>query len=179
MQTERVPINIRWSVCLSEPTYALPAELQNHNRTPALPTVQHPCPQLPPKPTMNLAVPLAGAVVALSLLWWRWSTRRPAGAPPGPGPALPLVGHLYLLTKDPRAQFRAWRRKYGEVFSLVLGNQLTVVLNGYGVIKEALVKQADAFSDRPKNSMFDLVTKAKGEMSDSCAACRDRAVYCE
>ncbi|XP_025098460.1 cytochrome P450 2J2-like isoform X2 [Pomacea canaliculata] len=35
-------------------------------------------------------------VLALVSLWWM-STRRPAGVPPGPGFALPLLGHLHLL----------------------------------------------------------------------------------
>jgi len=92
---------------------------------------------------------LLGGVLVLSLLWWL-STRRPAGLPPGPGFALPLLGHLHLLDKDPRTQFRAWRRQYGDVFSLYMGGRLVVVLNGFPVIKEALVKFGDVFSDRPR-----------------------------
>ena len=55
------------------------------------------------------AVPAVG-VLGLVLLW-RLSTRRPPGLPPGPGPALPLLGHALLLGRDPRAQFTAWRRR--------------------------------------------------------------------
>jgi hypothetical protein len=54
----------------------------------------------------EVTTPLLGAgVVVLSLLWWL-STRRPPGLSPGPGPALPLIGHIYLMDTDPRAQFR-------------------------------------------------------------------------
>ncbi|PVD29099.1 hypothetical protein C0Q70_11696 [Pomacea canaliculata] len=87
-------------------------------------------------------------VLALVSLWWLL-TRRPVGVPPGPGFALPVLGHLHLLKSDPRQQFTTWRRQYGDVFSLYMGSQLVVVLNGYKVIKDALVKHADAFSDRP------------------------------
>ena len=53
----------------------------------------------------TVAVGVAAGVAALSLLWWLL-TRRPSGLPPGPGPALPLLGHLLLVDKDPREQFR-------------------------------------------------------------------------
>lgn len=97
---------------------------------------------------LDINTGLALGVAVLSLLWW-FSVRRPAGAPPGPWLAVPLLGHLLLMMKkDPRQQFAAWRRQYGDVFSLYLGSQLVVVLNGYKVIKDALVKHADAFSDR-------------------------------
>ena len=104
---------------------------------------------------------LLDGVLVLSLLWWL-STRRPAGLPPGPGFALPLLGHLYLLDKDPRAQFRAWRRQYGDVFSLYMGGRLLVVLNGFPVIKEALVKFGDVFSDRPHIFTIDRLSENKG-----------------
>ena len=104
---------------------------------------------------------LLGGSLTLCLLWWL-STRRPPGLPPGPGPALPLLGHLHLLDKDPRAQFRAWRRQYGDVFSLYMGGRLVVVLSGFPAIKEAFVKLADVFSDRPHSFISDRLTENRG-----------------
>ena len=79
-------------------------------------------------------------------------------------PALPC--HCWvtstILDKDPRTQFRAWRRQYGDVFSLYLGGRLVVVLNGFPVIKEALVKFGDVFSDRPRIFTIDRLSKNKG-----------------
>ncbi|PVD29146.1 hypothetical protein C0Q70_11743 [Pomacea canaliculata] len=64
---------------------------------------------------LDINTGLALGVVVLSLLWW-FSVRRPAGAPPGPWLAVPLLGHLLLMMKkDPRQQFAAWRRQYGVV----------------------------------------------------------------
>nr|KAG5689235.1 hypothetical protein BaRGS_014891 [Batillaria attramentaria] len=65
------------------------------------------------------------------------------------------------MGKDPLATFRKWRRQYGDILSLYMGRQLTVVLNGDKVIKEALVKQADVFSDRPDFGFAFLVTDQK------------------
>ncbi|PVD29109.1 hypothetical protein C0Q70_11706 [Pomacea canaliculata] len=109
---------------------------------------------------------LAVGVAVLSL-WW-FSVRRPAGAPPGPWLAVPLLGHLLLMMKkDPLEQFAAWRRQYGDVFSLYLGSQLVVVLNGYKVLKDALVKNADTFSDRPFVCLQDILTDSKGKLKSS------------
>jgi hypothetical protein len=104
---------------------------------------------------------LAVGVVLLSLLWW-WSTRRPPNLPPGPGPALPLLGHLHLMGRDPQAKFQAWRDRYGDVFSLYMGGRLIVVLNGYDVIKEALIKFADVFSNRPVWFISQVIAENQG-----------------
>ncbi|PVD29092.1 hypothetical protein C0Q70_11689 [Pomacea canaliculata] len=111
---------------------------------------------------LDINTGLALGVAVVSLLWW-FSVRRPARAPPGPWLAVPLLGHLLLLMKkDTLEQFAAWRRQYGDVFSLYLGSRLVVVLNGYKVLKEALVNNADVFSDRPPFPLLDIVTHSKG-----------------
>ena len=68
--------------------------------------------------------------------------------PPGPRPALPFIGHILLLEKDLRQKFRKWNRQYGDVFCFYIGNQPTIVLNGFQCIKEAVVKYGEFFSDR-------------------------------
>ncbi|XP_076441100.1 uncharacterized protein LOC143280351 [Babylonia areolata] len=114
----------------------------------------------PPLDPTSLLV--GGAVGLLSLLWWL-STRRPPGLPPGPGPALPLLGHLHLMPKDPRAQLWTWRRQYGDVFSLYMGGTLVVVLASYSAIREALVTFADVFSHRPHSFLMAKISNNKGD----------------
>uniref|UniRef100_A0A8D0H9Z3 Cytochrome P450 family 2 subfamily J member 2 n=1 Tax=Sphenodon punctatus TaxID=8508 RepID=A0A8D0H9Z3_SPHPU len=46
------------------------------------------------------------------------------------------------------------RRKYGNIFSMRSGNMSTVVVNGFPLVKEALVHQGENFIDRPKFPLF-------------------------
>ncbi|XP_076452542.1 cytochrome P450 2B4-like [Babylonia areolata] len=128
-----------------------------------------------------LLVGLTTTTTTATLLWWWWwaSSGRRSGhslpLPPGPGPALPLLGHLHLLARrDPRASFREWRARYGDVFSLYLGRQLVVVLNGYRVIRQALVTQGDVFSDRPHLPFLEMVSKSRGVINTSGELWKDQ-----
>ncbi|XP_059152551.1 cytochrome P450 2C15-like [Physella acuta] len=91
-------------------------------------------------------------LLALCLLaswyWYSHNSGTSLPLPPTPGVALPLVGHLYLLEKNPRRQFKRWADSLGSIFRLRLGSDTVMVLNNYDVIKEALVKQGKIFSDR-------------------------------
>ena len=69
--------------------------------------------------------------------------------PPGPW-GFPLVGHIPLMGTHPQYKFQIWRRKYGDVFCIRMGSWRTVVINGYTVIKEAMVRKGNTFSDRPE-----------------------------
>ena len=74
------------------------------------------------------------------------------GLPPGPF-ALPFVGCLSIMKKLPTMRphlvFYEASRKYGNIMSIKIGRELIIVLSGSDVIHQALVKQADTFSDRP------------------------------
>ncbi|KAH9490073.1 cytochrome P450 2 sub U member 1 [Bulinus truncatus] len=69
--------------------------------------------------------------------------------PPSPGMALPIIGHLHLLEKNPRNQFLEWAKKLGDIFHLQMGSHSVYVLNNLDLIKEAFIKKGDVFSDRP------------------------------
>ncbi|KAH9510280.1 cytochrome P450 2 sub U member 1 [Bulinus truncatus] len=94
------------------------------------------------------------AVLLLPLLFLYLYSRRPKNLPPSPGIALPVIGHLYLLEKNPRKQLKQWADKYGDVFTLKMGSQTTVFINTYEAMKEAFVKKADYFSDRNNNNFI-------------------------
>ncbi|XP_006778968.2 PREDICTED: cytochrome P450 2U1 [Myotis davidii] len=53
-------------------------------------------------------------------------------------------------------------RVYGNIYSFFVGPYLVVVLNDFHSVREALVQQAEAFSDRPRMPLVSRVTKEKG-----------------
>ncbi|XP_056895083.1 cytochrome P450 2J2-like [Takifugu flavidus] len=83
----------------------------------------------------------------------------PHNFPPGPW-AMPFVGNIFT-----GVDFRTIEKlsqKYGLVFSLRRGNTRTVFVNGYKMVKEALVSQLDSFEDRPVVPLFHVVFKGIG-----------------
>ncbi|XP_067664352.1 cytochrome P450 2C3-like [Haliotis asinina] len=117
------------------------------------------------------STPLILVFITVSLVLWL-STRRPPGLPPGP-PRLPLVGNILQMGKDFRVSFSGMRRQYGDIFSVYLFYKPIIVLNGYDVIKEALVKNADVFSCRAHSYITDLYCEGKGILNSGGAIWKD------
>lgn len=131
-----------------------------------------------------------GALLLLglaALLGWSWLWRhRARGIPPGPAP-WPVVGNFGFVLLPPFLRRKSWlqrraraagvepsalgpqlyladlARVYGNVFSFFIGHYLVVVLSDFQSVREALVQQAEIFSDRPRVPLVSLVTKEKGE----------------
>ncbi|XP_005406339.2 PREDICTED: cytochrome P450 2U1, partial [Chinchilla lanigera] len=72
----------------------------------------------------------------------------------GPGPARSRAGLQVRLA--------GLAREYGSVFSLFVGPQRVVVLSDFRSVREALVQQAEVFSDRPRVPLISIVTQEKG-----------------
>ncbi|XP_071088224.1 cytochrome P450 2U1-like [Haliotis cracherodii] len=98
-------------------------------------------------------------VAVLAVLWLL--TRRPSGLPPGPT-LLPFVGNVLSMGPDPRITFKKLRQQYGDIFSVYMFNKPLIVLNGYSALRDAIVKNADDFSDRPHSFLNDFISKGKG-----------------
>ncbi|XP_029473970.1 cytochrome P450 2J2 [Rhinatrema bivittatum] len=80
--------------------------------------------------------------------------RLPRNFPPRPF-CLPLLGNILQMDfSQPHAGMQKFIDRYGNIFCLQLGNILFVVLNGFELVKEALVHQGEAFAGRPVIPLF-------------------------
>ncbi|XP_078621529.1 cytochrome P450 2U1-like [Branchiostoma floridae x Branchiostoma japonicum] len=84
--------------------------------------------------------------------------KRPRNLPPYPEGWWPVFGHLLALGRAPHLKFTEWRRQYGDVFTVRFGLNDVVVLNGYTVVKDALVSRSEMFASRPPIYVFDFIT---------------------
>ncbi|XP_035663412.1 cytochrome P450 2J6-like [Branchiostoma floridae] len=93
--------------------------------------------------------------IALTFLIAFILLKRPRNLPPYPAGRVPVLGHLLALGRKPYLKLTAWRRQYGDVFTVRMGMEDVVVLNGYTAVKDALVDRSELFASRPPNYMFD------------------------
>ncbi|PKK33110.1 cytochrome P450 2K6 [Columba livia] len=90
-----------------------------------------------------------------------WKSHMEEKFPPGPRP-LPIIGNLHIMDlKRPHLTMLELSKTYGPVFSIWMGSRKVVVLSGYDTVKEALVKQADAFAGRPEIPISEITGGGK------------------
>uniref|UniRef100_A0A3B3DN74 Cytochrome P450 n=1 Tax=Oryzias melastigma TaxID=30732 RepID=A0A3B3DN74_ORYME len=93
--------------------------------------------------------------------------QRPKNFPPGP-PTLPVLGNLlHLSTDDPLNDFERLRKSYGNVFSVFIGPQPAVVINGLKAMKEILVIKGTDFAGRPQDMFINHVTQETGVVMEN------------
>ncbi|XP_078578720.1 cytochrome P450 2U1-like [Branchiostoma floridae x Branchiostoma japonicum] len=99
---------------------------------------------------------IVAVLVPLSV--YLYLNRRRGNFPPSPSGSWPIVGHLFALGREPHLQLTEWSKQHGDVFSIRLGMEDVVVLNGGRTIKDALVEARHAFSSRPNVYVLDAIT---------------------
>ncbi|THH07896.1 hypothetical protein EW146_g9173 [Bondarzewia mesenterica] len=108
----------------------------------------------------NVAVDVAGIVVALFLTkaYLRRRTRNGLPLPPGPKP-LPVIGNLLDVPRKQPAWlvYEQWGKKYGDIMSITVLGQTIVILNSPTIAKELLDKRGAKYSDRPEIPMIKLM----------------------
>ena len=112
---------------------------------------------------IDLKTLLLGIAVFLGVYWLALRRKSPRNLPPGPT-GWPLLGYLpkLLWSECPCETLMYESRKYGEVLSVNLAGQLTVVLNSAASIREGF--NNPLVTDRPLTTLYDnLVPNGKGE----------------
>ncbi|PIO33475.1 hypothetical protein AB205_0042540 [Aquarana catesbeiana] len=94
------------------------------------------------------------------MMWINYSKRK--DLPPGPTP-LPLLGNILQVNiKELPQSLLKLAKIHGDVFTVHLGSRRVVVLHGCDAVKEALVDNADVFSDRGKVPAAEFAFKGYG-----------------
>lgn len=114
------------------------------------------------------AVSVSESLVALAtvclvyLVIRSFKTDIPEGLRPLPGPrALPLIGNVLEMGKNPYLSLTAMGERYGDVFQIQIGMRPVVVLSGLETVRQALVKQGEDFSGRPDLYSFRYINDGK------------------
>lgn len=71
--------------------------------------------------------------------------------PPSP-PALPIIGHLHLISKVPHQSFHKLSKHYGPIMQLFLGSKRCIVTSSPYIAKEFLKTNETFFSNRFANA---------------------------
>ncbi|XP_069593153.1 cytochrome P450 2D14-like isoform X2 [Ranitomeya imitator] len=96
-------------------------------------------------------------IVCLFILDFMKSRKNGSHYPPGPR-GLPFLGNiLHVDHRNPTVTFNQVRKEFGDVFSLQYFWTKMVVLNGFEVVKEALINRVEDSADRPRFPTYETV----------------------
>ncbi|XP_069823408.1 cytochrome P450 2D17-like [Dendropsophus ebraccatus] len=100
---------------------------------------------------------LLSFLVGLFLFGFVKSRKNGSRFPPGPR-GIPILGNiLWADFTNPTGTFRQFRKEFGDVFSLQYFGKTAVVLNGFEVMKEALINKVEDLADRPRLPIFEKI----------------------
>lgn len=84
--------------------------------------------------------------------------------PPSP-PALPIIGHLYLLGKLPHQALCKVSNRYGPIVFLRFGYKSSLLVSSAEIARECLKTNESCFMNRPKRANFDYLTYGGSDFS--------------
>ncbi|XP_073541418.1 steroid 17-alpha-hydroxylase/17,20 lyase isoform X2 [Phyllobates terribilis] len=106
------------------------------------------------------ALLLAFGLILISV--WRRGLRSPGSAKyPKSLPSLPVIGSLLHLGNHlpPHILFCNLQKKYGSLYSFMMGSHYVVVVNNHEDAREVLLKKGKTFAGRPRTVTTDILTR--------------------
>ncbi|KAL4897159.1 cytochrome P450 [Aspergillus ambiguus] len=97
-------------------------------------------------PSLWISTGIIGIILYL-LLGRTWRDRNGNKIPKGPR-GVPILGSFPFLTRYPELTLDYWARKFGELYSIWLGNQLFVIVSDPTIAKDLMVTNGSVFSSR-------------------------------
>eukprot|EP00062_Callorhinchus_milii_P026956 gi/632989687/ref/XP_007883780.1/ PREDICTED: cytochrome P450 2K1-like [Callorhinchus milii] len=114
-------------------------------------------------PAVDLTTALLLCSLVMVLLLFLASGRKTDPRFPAGPAGLPIIGNLHQVKLSRlHESLMQLSEKHGCIFSLRLGQQDTVVLTGYEVVKDALVNHAEEFMGRPHDHVNSIHRKNHG-----------------
>jgi 3-hydroxyphenylacetate 6-hydroxylase len=108
-----------------------------------------------PLQTLGVAAVVVPILYVILNEFIRYSARvKGLGGPAG----LPLIGNLSQIRVNAAEQYRAWSKKHGAVYQIMLGNIPVVVVNSAASAKVLFGQNAQALSSRPEFYTFHKVS---------------------
>ncbi|KAK4936735.1 hypothetical protein LTR10_022459 [Elasticomyces elasticus] len=72
----------------------------------------------------------------------------------------PIVGNIPQIRKNAAEQYRLWRKQFGPVYQIMLGNVPVVVVNSAAAAKQIFTTNSQALSSRPEFYTFHKVVSS-------------------
>uniref|UniRef100_F7G8X3 Cytochrome P450 2J2-like n=1 Tax=Monodelphis domestica TaxID=13616 RepID=F7G8X3_MONDO len=113
-------------------------------------------------PSLQTLVLFSAILLILASYVQRRRRRQQLKYPPGPL-RLPIFANVFQIDiKKPHISIQEYVRKYGNIFSMKLLGNPTIIVSGLPLIKEVLVNQGHAFVDRPRIPLQSYTFKING-----------------
>ncbi|XP_051134551.1 cytochrome P450 93B2-like [Andrographis paniculata] len=108
------------------------------------------------------SLPYTALLLLSAAVFLLLSRRRRHGPPPPPGPlALPVIGHLHLLSPRLHQTFHDLSLKYGPLMQLYLGSESCPVVSTPDLARDFLKTHELNFSNRKRSTAIKVITYDK------------------
>ncbi|KAF3442607.1 hypothetical protein FNV43_RR16523 [Rhamnella rubrinervis] len=104
------------------------------------------------------------SMIIIRTIFSKTRTKATHRLPPSPQ-ALPIIGHLHLLCRNPQQALNKLSNRYGPLIYLLFGSQPSVIVSSAEVAKECLKTNENCFLNRPKMTNLDYLTYGSADFT--------------